>query len=164
MNAALGPKSGASTRAIARIDLLSTQEVRTVHYEAMTPVWNVAPHPHATPAETPGNWRKHDIAPFPEGMTPPPFPEIASDGRLGEGREQPTGAQRRRVPRTPGKGAQRLRADPPIPRRQRSHRSIAPQLAPGAARLSPSDRVQERAHEVPGRDAQGGPGRRRPAG
>ena len=76
MNAALGPKSGASTRAIARIDLLSTQEVRTVHYEAMTPVWNVAPHPHATPAETPGNWRKHDIAPFPEGMTPPPFPEI----------------------------------------------------------------------------------------
>jgi hypothetical protein len=76
MNAALGPKSGASTRAIARIDLLSTQEVRTVHYEAMTPVWNVAPHPHATPAETPGNWRKDDIAPFPEGMTPPPFPEI----------------------------------------------------------------------------------------
>ena len=57
-------------------DLLSTQEVRTVHYEAMTPVWNVAPHPHATPAETPGNWRQHDIAPFPEGMTPPPFPEI----------------------------------------------------------------------------------------
>ena len=57
-------------------DLLSTQEVRTVHYEAMTPVWNVASHPHATPAETPGNWRQHDIAPFPEGMTPPPFPEI----------------------------------------------------------------------------------------
>lgn len=57
-------------------DLLSTQEVRTVHYEATTPVWTVAPHPHATPAETPGNWRQHDIAPFPEGMTPPPFPEI----------------------------------------------------------------------------------------
>ncbi len=57
-------------------DLLSLQEVRTVHYEAMTPVWNVAPHPHATPAETPGNWRRHDIQPFPEGMTPPPFPEV----------------------------------------------------------------------------------------
>jgi Fic family protein len=57
-------------------DLLTVQEVRTVHYEAMTPVWNVAPHPHATPAETPGNWRQHDIQPFPEGMTPPPFPEI----------------------------------------------------------------------------------------
>ena len=57
-------------------DLLSVQEVRTVHYEAMTPVWNVAPHPHATPAETPGNWRRHNIQPFPEGMTPPPFPEV----------------------------------------------------------------------------------------
>lgn len=57
-------------------DLLSLQEVRTVHFEAMTPVWNVAPHPHATPAESPGNWRRHDIAPFPEGMTPPPFSEV----------------------------------------------------------------------------------------
>lgn len=57
-------------------DLLSIQEVRTVHYEAMTPVWNVAPHPHATPAEAPGNWRQHDIAPFPDGMTPPPFPDV----------------------------------------------------------------------------------------
>lgn len=57
-------------------DLLSIQEIRTVHYEAMIPVWNVAPHPHATPAETPGNWRQHDIQPFPEGMTPPSFPEV----------------------------------------------------------------------------------------
>ena len=57
-------------------DLLSIQEVRSVHHEAMTPVWNVAPHAHATPAETPGNWRQHDIQPFPEGMTPPPFPEV----------------------------------------------------------------------------------------
>lgn len=57
-------------------DLLNIQEVRTVHFEALTPVWNVAPHPHATSAETPGNWRKHDIQPFPEGMTSPPFPEV----------------------------------------------------------------------------------------
>lgn len=57
-------------------DLLSVQEVRTVHYEAMTPVWNVAPHHHATPTETPGNWRQHNIQAFPEGMTPPPFPEV----------------------------------------------------------------------------------------
>jgi Fic family protein len=57
-------------------DLLSIQEVRAIHYAAMTPVWNVAPHPHATPAETPGNWRQHDIATFPDGMTPPPFPEV----------------------------------------------------------------------------------------
>lgn len=58
-------------------DLLSIQEVRTVHYEAMTPVWNVSPHPHATSAEAPGNWRQHDIQPFPEGMTPPSFPEVS---------------------------------------------------------------------------------------
>lgn len=57
-------------------DLLTMQELRTIHYETMTPVWNVAPHPHATPAETPGNWRQHDIHPFPDGMTPPPFPEV----------------------------------------------------------------------------------------
>ena len=57
-------------------ELLSIQEVRTVHHLAMEPVWNVAPHPHATPAETPGNWRQHDIQPFPEGMTPPPFPDV----------------------------------------------------------------------------------------
>jgi Fic family protein len=42
----------------------------------MTPVWNVAPHPHATADETPGNWRRHDIRSFPEGMTPPPFSEV----------------------------------------------------------------------------------------
>lgn len=63
-------------------ELLTLQEVRTVHYEAMTPVWNVAPHPHATPAEAPGNWRQHEIHPFPEGMTPPPFVEV--DHRLAD--------------------------------------------------------------------------------
>jgi hypothetical protein len=57
-------------------DLLSIQEIRNVHYEAMTPVWGVTPHPHATPAESPGSWRQHDIQPFPEGMTPPPWPEV----------------------------------------------------------------------------------------
>jgi hypothetical protein len=56
--------------------LLTLQEVRSVHFQAMTPVWDVAPHPHATPEESPGNWRRHEIAPFPDGMTPPPFTEI----------------------------------------------------------------------------------------
>ncbi|MDQ3224099.1 MAG: Fic family protein, partial [Gemmatimonadota bacterium] len=56
--------------------LLTLQEVRSVHFRAMTPVWDVAPHPHATPEEAPGNWRRHEIAPFPEGMKPPPFSEI----------------------------------------------------------------------------------------
>lgn len=57
-------------------DLLTMQEVRHVHYEALTPVWNVAPHPQASSAESPGNWRRHEIHAFPEGMTPPPFTEI----------------------------------------------------------------------------------------
>lgn len=56
--------------------LLTLPEVRSVHFQAMTPVWNVAPHPNATPDESPGNWRRHEIAPFPDGMTPPPFTEI----------------------------------------------------------------------------------------
>ncbi len=56
--------------------LLTLQEVRTVHHAVMQPVWNVAAHPHATPTEEPGNWRQHDIQPFPEGMTPPSFPEV----------------------------------------------------------------------------------------
>ncbi|MBA2716672.1 MAG: Fic family protein [Propionibacteriales bacterium] len=56
--------------------LLTVQEVRSVHFRAMTPVCDVAPHPHATPEEAPGNWRRHEIAPFPDGMRPPPFSEI----------------------------------------------------------------------------------------
>jgi len=47
----------------------SLQEVRTIHYGAMTLVWNVAPHPHphATAAEAPENWRQHEIQPLAEG-------------------------------------------------------------------------------------------------
>jgi hypothetical protein len=67
---------GAAAKWVYGQALLSIQEVRTIHYEAITPVWNVAPHPHATPAETSGNWRRHDIQSFPEGMTPPPFSEV----------------------------------------------------------------------------------------
>ena len=35
-------------------DLISLSEVREVHSLAMTPVWDVAPHPQATPREAPG--------------------------------------------------------------------------------------------------------------
>jgi len=56
--------------------LLSLHEVRSVHYRVMTPVWNVAPHPHANVSESPGNWREHEIESFPEGMKPPPFTDI----------------------------------------------------------------------------------------
>jgi cell filamentation protein, protein adenylyltransferase len=57
-------------------DLISLAEVRQVHTLAMTPVWDVAPHPQATPRERPGSFREHDIAPFPRGMRPPEWTEV----------------------------------------------------------------------------------------
>ncbi len=57
-------------------DLISVTELRHVHQLAMTPVWDVSPHPHATDRERPGSFREHDIEPFPGGMTPPPWPEV----------------------------------------------------------------------------------------
>ncbi len=52
-------------------DLVTITEVRHAHWMAMGPVWDVAPHPHATDAEAPGNFREHDIAALPGGMVPP---------------------------------------------------------------------------------------------
>ncbi len=57
-------------------DLISLAEVREVHSLAMKPVWDVAPHPQATPREVPGSFREHDIEPFPAGMTPPEWTEV----------------------------------------------------------------------------------------
>jgi len=54
-------------------EVLTLTELRQVHIAAMTPVWDVAPHPDATPEEGPGGFRKHDIRPFPGGMTPRPW-------------------------------------------------------------------------------------------
>jgi len=58
--------------------LISLQEVRHIHYLSMSPVWSVAPHPHATPAEQPGNYREHEIAHFPGGMKPQSWTEVPS--------------------------------------------------------------------------------------
>jgi len=58
------------------IDILSLAELRHVHQMAMGPVWDVAPHPQATPREHPGSFREHDIQPFPGGMTPPSWPLV----------------------------------------------------------------------------------------
>jgi len=52
-------------------EYLSMAEVRHVHYLAMSPVWSVAPHPHAEEAESPGKFRCHNIRPFGGGMVPP---------------------------------------------------------------------------------------------
>ena len=51
--------------------LISLTEVQEIHYRAMNPVWQVAPHPDASDREGPGQFREHDIHPFDGGMTPP---------------------------------------------------------------------------------------------
>lgn len=56
--------------------LLTLAELREIHYRAMAPVWEVAPHPEAIDGEEPGNFRQHEIHPFPGGMTPVSFPLI----------------------------------------------------------------------------------------
>jgi hypothetical protein len=52
-------------------------EVRWIHQAALGPVWEVAPHPYATPKEAPGSFREHDVAEFPGGMRPPSWTEVA---------------------------------------------------------------------------------------
>jgi len=56
--------------------LLSLTEVRYVQQLAMRRVWDIAPHLHAFPEESPGNWRRHNIQAFPGGMKPPDFTDI----------------------------------------------------------------------------------------
>lgn len=57
-------------------DAITLTELRQIHATAMGPVWGVAPHPDATEREGPGNFREHDIRPFPGGMTPPSWPLV----------------------------------------------------------------------------------------
>ncbi|MET8353826.1 Fic family protein [Micromonospora sp. NPDC005206] len=56
--------------------LVSVTEVRQVHHTAMTPVWDVEPHPEASGSEGPGSFRQHDIHPFSAGMAPPAWPLV----------------------------------------------------------------------------------------
>ncbi len=57
-------------------ELISLTEVRHIHAQAMTKVWEVAPHSDAGPNEGPGSFRRHNIQPFPGGMQPPDWPEV----------------------------------------------------------------------------------------
>lgn len=66
-----GPSSG----------LVTLAEVRRIHEMAMTPVWDVAPHPDATPREGPGQFREHEIHAFPGGMRPTTHPHIPMEMR-----------------------------------------------------------------------------------
>ena len=57
---------------------VSLTEIRRVHEVALEPVWDVAPHPDAGFDEGPGAYRRHDIHPFPGGMTPPAWTDVSS--------------------------------------------------------------------------------------
>lgn len=57
-------------------ELISLTELRHIHKLALTPVWDIAPHPSAGDGERPGSFREHDIRSFPGGMKPPPWPEV----------------------------------------------------------------------------------------
>ncbi len=56
--------------------LLTVQEVRHVHREAMSLVWSEAPHPNAYSDEGPGSFRRHDIQRFESGLRPPSFTDV----------------------------------------------------------------------------------------
>lgn len=58
--------------------LITVTEVREVHRRVLNRVWSVEPHPDATDREAPGGFREHDIRPFPGGMAPPPWPDVAA--------------------------------------------------------------------------------------
>lgn len=62
-------------------DLITMTELRRIHAMAMSPVWDVAPHPEANEHETPGNFRQHDIHAFSGGMTPPPWTDVPAQTR-----------------------------------------------------------------------------------
>ena len=59
--------------------VVTLTEVREVHHVALSPVWEVSPHPNATHAEAPGSYRRHDIHPFPGGMTPVEWPLVDAE-------------------------------------------------------------------------------------
>lgn len=67
---------GVSSRVSDR--LVTVTEIREIHRLAMSPVWNVSPHPDATAAEDPGGFREHDIRRFSGGMVPPPWTDVGA--------------------------------------------------------------------------------------
>lgn len=71
-------EQGVAPEGLVHDGLTSVTEVRHIHELAMTKVWEVAPHPQANADEAPGSFRRHDIAPFPGGMTPPTHPLVSA--------------------------------------------------------------------------------------
>lgn len=59
--------------------LVTMQDVRHVHQQVMALVWEVEPHPDATPDEGPGSFRQHEIQAFPGGMNPVSWPLVDAE-------------------------------------------------------------------------------------
>src|ERR1035437_7404825 len=128
-------------------DLLSLQEVRSVHHKAMTPVWAVAARPHARePLKLAGARdgplpRRNETAALPRRCPP--------DAGLGEGRQHaPRPGRADTASGAAGSRAQHVRAHPPVPRREREYRPTAAQPDPGAPRIRARHHLQERTHQV----------------
>jgi len=132
-------------------DLVTLTEIRHIHALAMSTVWEVAPHPDASPSEGPGSFRQHNIRPFPGGMQPARLAGCSGpDVRLGAdriGASNGSGA----VSGSTRPGPCRVRADPPIPRRQRPCRPAADQSAADPHGLRAGHPSEGRANTVSGR-------------
>ena len=57
-------------------DIVTLTEVRDIHRMALGPLWEALPPPEALPEESPGSFRRHEIAEFAGGMKPPSWVEI----------------------------------------------------------------------------------------
>jgi hypothetical protein len=70
--------TAADDDAWGRTGPISRTELREIHRLAVGLAGGVCPptSPPLDPRETAGSWRVHDIAPFPDGMIPPPWPEV----------------------------------------------------------------------------------------
>ncbi|HTS14856.1 MAG TPA: Fic family protein [Candidatus Sulfotelmatobacter sp.] len=55
---------------------ISLTDVRRVHTLTVGPVWDLFPPDDLDPDEGPGGFRRHEIAAFPGGMSPPPFTDV----------------------------------------------------------------------------------------
>lgn len=58
---------------------ITMQDVRRIHQQVMSLVWDVEPHPDATPEEGPGSFRQHEIEEFSSGMKPPSWPLVDAE-------------------------------------------------------------------------------------
>jgi hypothetical protein len=56
--------------------LISVGELRELHRLVVEPVWRHFPPSDHGAAEGPGSYRTHDIEAFPNGMRPPPWPDV----------------------------------------------------------------------------------------